>query len=416
MKKCFLYVLVFLFVFSLASFAADQNTDVSEKVAKFEKLFGKLKFYGDLKLRWEGIDDREYEGDSNPWRPADNTDLPWRNRFRYSYHLGLDVAINDEIDLRTRFASGPGGTTVLETMDGNFINDPFNIDQAYLVYRPSWFDRLTLYGGKMKNPMYTTRMVWDADVNPEGFAWTTKWEDILNSSWDLFTNSGFFVFNENAGATADGWVSATGGGLEGNVLEKYDLKFGANYYHWQNSEQGAAINASTNATAPGYGNIYGFLNNENLPSYGALNILSHYGVAEFKGELKTRFNDWPVQIVGSYINNLGAKKDNVRDSKTYDTGYYIEAKVGDVKEVGDWYAGYIYTKIDPDATPAGINDATSLSTNIKQHEINAGYKFLPNSVISGNMYLTSPVRRLDTFSGVEARDRRTYIIDVTTNF
>ncbi len=42
------------------------------------------------------------------------------------------------------------------------------VGQAYLKYAP--FSWLTLEGGKSPNPFVNTAMVWDGDINPEGFA------------------------------------------------------------------------------------------------------------------------------------------------------------------------------------------------------------------------------------------------------
>ncbi len=72
---------------------------------------------------------------------------------------------------------GDDTSTVTPTTNGNTttINGPFaknsdgiNVGQAYLGYRG--FKDITLTGGKMPNPLVTTLMTWDADINPEGVA------------------------------------------------------------------------------------------------------------------------------------------------------------------------------------------------------------------------------------------------------
>src|SRR5207244_12010132 len=56
------------------------------------------------------------------------------------------------------------------TINGPFAknSDGINVGQAYLGYKG--FRDITLTGGKMPNPIITTLMVWDADINPEGAA------------------------------------------------------------------------------------------------------------------------------------------------------------------------------------------------------------------------------------------------------
>ncbi len=44
------------------------------------------------------------------------------------------------------------------------------LDQAYLTWTPPELGRhVTFAGGKFQNPWMSTPMVWDTDVNPEGF-------------------------------------------------------------------------------------------------------------------------------------------------------------------------------------------------------------------------------------------------------
>ena len=77
----------------------------------------------------------------------------------------------------TNVTFGDDTSTVTPTTNGNTttINGPFaknsdgiNVGQAYLGYRG--FKDITLTGGKMPNPLVTTLMTWDADINPEGVA------------------------------------------------------------------------------------------------------------------------------------------------------------------------------------------------------------------------------------------------------
>src|SRR6202007_1772347 len=47
-------------------------------------------------------------------------------------------------------------------------SDGINVGQAYVGYRG--FPDLTLTIGKMPNPLVSTFMIWDSDINPEGLA------------------------------------------------------------------------------------------------------------------------------------------------------------------------------------------------------------------------------------------------------
>src|SRR5207237_7460046 len=57
-----------------------------------------------------------------------------------------------------------------EARSGPFAknSNTVNVGQAYLGYKG--FKDITLTGGKMPNPLVSTLMVWDPDINPEGLA------------------------------------------------------------------------------------------------------------------------------------------------------------------------------------------------------------------------------------------------------
>src|SRR5437868_2797121 len=67
--------------------------------------------------------------------------------------------------------------------DDSGVNGPFskdsdriNVGQAYLGYKG--FKDVTLTVGRMPNPLVTTPMVWDPDINPEGLA--EQWKHTYN--------------------------------------------------------------------------------------------------------------------------------------------------------------------------------------------------------------------------------------------
>ena len=60
-------------------------------------------------------------------------------------------------------SSSPGGGGPFAKGD-----DAINVGQAYAGYKG--FPDFTFTGGRMPNPLVTTLMVWDPDINPEGLA------------------------------------------------------------------------------------------------------------------------------------------------------------------------------------------------------------------------------------------------------
>src|SRR3970282_979352 len=87
------------------------------------------------------------------------------------------------------------------------------IDRAYLEWKAT--SRLKLTGGRMPNPfftIYTTDVVWDEDVTPEGFA-----ENLTFKTTDavvLFINAGQFVLDEDSSDANDQWLFGEQGGVQ----------------------------------------------------------------------------------------------------------------------------------------------------------------------------------------------------------
>src|SRR5438067_2832700 len=137
-----------------------------------------LELYGDARLRYE------YRGGRTAGDTADPNDWLERQRERYRLRIGLRGTLADDwffgIRLETSQnsrstnvtfgddTSTTSGTTT--TFNGPFAknSDGINVGQAYLGYKG--FRDITLTGGKMPNPLVTTLMVWDGDINPEGAA------------------------------------------------------------------------------------------------------------------------------------------------------------------------------------------------------------------------------------------------------
>ena len=125
-----------------------------------------LELYGDARLRYEI---RSGETDSQ--------DTQQRNFPRYRLRLGLRGILADDwfFGLRLETGTNPRSSNVTFGDDSGGGNGPFAknsdgifVGQAYLGYKG--FKDITLTAGKMPNPMISTLMVWDPDINPEGLA------------------------------------------------------------------------------------------------------------------------------------------------------------------------------------------------------------------------------------------------------
>lgn len=161
------------------------TNDYSQQAAgklKMSTPITELEIYGDARVRYE-VRTGESGTPDFITPPGENTQ---RNRARYRLRLGIRGTLADDwfFGLRLETSSNPRSTNV--TFGGDSNNGPFaktddgiNVGQAYLGYKG--FHDVTLTAGRMPNPLITTLMVWDADINPEGLS--EQWKHTFNLSF-----------------------------------------------------------------------------------------------------------------------------------------------------------------------------------------------------------------------------------------
>ncbi len=160
------------------------NKEFSQSPAGKMKLstpLTELEIYGDARVRYE-----IRNGNSGPPSTlvTNPDDAQQRNRHRYRLRLGIRGILVDDwfFGLRLETSTSNRSTNVTfgddagpfgKTSDGAFIG------QAYLGY--SGFRDIRLTAGRIPNPFVTTPMVWDGDINPEGFS--QQYKHTFNLSW-----------------------------------------------------------------------------------------------------------------------------------------------------------------------------------------------------------------------------------------
>ncbi|MEA3186454.1 MAG: hypothetical protein QOD99_284, partial [Chthoniobacter sp.] len=198
-----------------------------------------MKIGGDLRMRYQ-YDSRDFQvdppevGSHSVGTPHDKDRSPngaqrsmWRFRLR----------LYDEFKLADNWFGGVGlATTPLadganQTLGSGFGKYGIFISKAYLGWKAT--DWATIIVGKQANPFYTTDLVWDPDINPDGLVTTFSISKLFAGlpqggfskdgfskdgkavvaakpaelPWDLSLNLGAFIFadnSENGGATEPG--------------------------------------------------------------------------------------------------------------------------------------------------------------------------------------------------------------------
>jgi hypothetical protein len=95
------------------------------------------------------------------------------------------------------------------------------LDQVYLGWHAT--DDITLTGGQMPNPFYTTSMVWDDNLNPAGAA---EQYDHTFGNVEVFATAGQFVYQAAAG---NGFTNGLGGNSSFNNTFMYGEQVGFKY-------------------------------------------------------------------------------------------------------------------------------------------------------------------------------------------
>lgn len=145
---------------------------------KLSTPINEIELYGDARLRYE------YRGGRTASNDPDNpNDWLERKRSRYRLRVGLRGTLLDDWFFGLRLETSSSNRSTNVTFGGDSSNGPFSknddgifVGQAYLGYKG--FPDITLTGGRMPNPLVTTPLLWDDDINPEGLA--QQWKHTFN--------------------------------------------------------------------------------------------------------------------------------------------------------------------------------------------------------------------------------------------
>jgi Putative porin len=173
---------------------------------KISAPINEVELYGDIRARYEQR--QGTTADVLPGSPGPNDTLK-RSRERYRLRLGLRGTLADDwfFGLRIETSTNPRSTNVTFGDDaGPFgkTSDALGVGQAYIGYKG--FRDITLSVGKIPNPLVTTLMVWDGDINPEGMA--EQWKHTYNFSFGGGTTANAETY------TKDGKPSAVATAVE----------------------------------------------------------------------------------------------------------------------------------------------------------------------------------------------------------
>jgi hypothetical protein len=350
-----------------------------------------LQLYGDLRLRYEA---RSATSTSSIAGLAPNTFSENLDRWRYAVRVGIRGDINENWFYGLRLDTSTNPRSAWVTFGNNNAasgaasaapygkgGDGIQVGQAYMGWRATpW---LTVQAGKMPNPVFTTAMVWDPDINPEGIAERLNFP--INDSLTLFGNFGQYVYetyNPQTDSFAhDGYQFAWQGGANYKFAAATSARVAVGFYNYSGfGSQPATIGCTTGCTNTSANGFYGPfarnpVNTGATPFNNGVNSLSYVEIPwEFNfpvgndGILGRAFGDlaWNTQAdqraaQGSY-GSLGSQGLAWQIGLAVGTNLGLSINQGLPKNLGipkkhDWEARAYWQQIDLNALDPNLIDS-----------------------------------------------------------
>ncbi len=208
--------------------------------------------YGDIRVRYEGR-----EGSGIGGTTGINID-EIRDRARYKVTLGVKTEAGDwYTDLA--LAMGATGRSDNATFGSSSIGGDIDNKQGLFIKRAmiGWkaTDWLTLEAGRMNNPLYTTPMVWDADLNFEGLAekinYKMNFADLFFTATQASYQGDRKNFSTLAGDTATTELFAFQGGAKYAFDDHTNAKAALTYTTYNHNTSGTKFSPQLSTTING---------------------------------------------------------------------------------------------------------------------------------------------------------------------
>lgn len=173
-----------------------QSTEsAGSSLIKVNKAIKSLELFGDARLRYE-------------WREGQSvySDTLSRERYRYRLRFGAKAEFTDNFygGIRLETSTSPRSSNVTFGDDGggpwSKESDRINLGQLYLGWRPNEY--FNIEAGRIANPIWSSILVWDSDLNPEGITERFKYS---TEKVDYFATFAQFLYDDVNPENQFGW-------------------------------------------------------------------------------------------------------------------------------------------------------------------------------------------------------------------
>jgi hypothetical protein len=366
-----------------------QTNAVSASKWKLNDAFKSIELFGDLRFRYEYRSVDTIGGQSG-----------YRERFRYALRVGLRGDLFDDFyyGLRLETSQNPRSPWVTFGDENGFpfpgpsskTSDGINLGQAYLGWRPT--DWLDITVGRMPNPLYTTPLIWDTDIAPEGAVEKFKYNfgDI-----DVFATFGQFLYQD---VNPDKPIAPFFGSVPGNQSDVFlltwqlganvklnkdmSLKVAPTLYTYTGRGVNSGFPGPFVGEGLGNGSNYAFdpatgrygVNSAN-PFYSNQTGINDLMIFETPGEFNFKVGDYRARIFGDFAINLQGddraraaasapgsplKAPFLNENKAYQVGFgfgNLGLVYGQTSKKNTWEARTYWQHTEQYAVDLNINDS-----------------------------------------------------------
>lgn len=323
----------------------------------------KIKIKGDLRYRNERI-------------KTENVDPRVRDRIRARF--GFDAAVTDSISASIQLATGgddPRSSN--QTLTGQDSRKSIGLDLAYFDWRfaPGW----KLTAGKMKYPFARpgSSLLYDGDINPEGFAVGFERGMWFGSVYNFWLTERSTRADSNLAGAQFGARIPIGNSNLTLAASYYDLGAGQGRCDLFGNSANGNTTVVTTAAPCAAGN------NQSLAF--------DYNVVGALAEFNTKLVGRPLQLFADYANN--SKADN-----GLDTAYSVGFLYGKASDARTWEFGALYQSVQKDALYGQFVDSDFADgrTDGDGEVIRFGYAPVKNWTLNATYFINTLNRDVGT--------------------
>jgi hypothetical protein len=398
-----------------------ENSAAKIKIAPWIQ---ELKLGGDLRIRYqydnkdaqanaEGVGVNNRDEDRSPSGTQ-------RSRWRFRLRLNADFKLADNwfggVQLQTSQAADSGN----QTFENGFSNYEIFISRAFVGWNAT--EWLTLVAGKQANPLYTTELIWDPDINPTGLSQSVRFhkmnlgsietttyskdgkaivgsESRESRDWELTLNMAQLVYDDNQESEFDNDASDDAYIFAGQLVAS--KKFG-----------GVKVTVAPGVMFFNAADLSGFVNENAFSDVEGVSGESRkLTILTLPGDIAFKLGRIPAKFYWDFAWNLqgNGRTDDIygldgSHSTEDDFAWLAGVQLGENKKAGDWSVLANYRQTGISSVDPNLNDSDFAAgeLNTRGFELGLAYSFT-DFVSAGITYMHAWNLR-DNLTGGQATD------------